>query len=80
MEAKEKEVTGGYLEITYTLPRSEARKAARKYLDRYPKYGYDTHVANWHVTQMAKFISLCADYLRVTELRMNKKFSFPSVP
>ena len=54
MKAKEKEVAGGYLEITYTLPRVKAREAARKYLDRYPKYGYDTHVANWHVTTDGK--------------------------
>ena len=54
MEAKEKEVAGGYLEITYTLPRTEAREAARRYLDRYPKYGYDTHVANWCITTDGK--------------------------
>ena len=50
MEGKEVEVAGGYVEITFTLPRSEARQLARRYLDRYPKMGYDTHVANWYVT------------------------------
>ena len=25
------------------------REVARRYLDRYPKQGYDTHVAHWHV-------------------------------
>ena len=50
MEGKEKEVAGGYVEISFTLPRQQAREVARRYLDRYPKQGYDTHVAHWHVT------------------------------
>lgn len=50
MKVIEKKVDGGYLEVTYTLPRSQAREVARQYLDRYPKWGYDTHIAHWHVT------------------------------
>ena len=50
MEGKEIEVSGGYIEITFTLPRTQAREVARRYLDRYPKMGYDTHIANWCVT------------------------------
>ena len=46
MEGKEVAVAGGYIEITFTLPRPQARAVARRYLDRYPKMGYDTHVAN----------------------------------
>ena len=51
MEGKEVAVAGGYIEITFTLPRPQARAVARRYLDRYPKMGYDTHVANWYVTK-----------------------------
>ena len=47
---KEKKVAGGYLEVAYTLPRIQAREAAREYLDRYPKHGYDTHINHWHIT------------------------------
>ena len=50
MEGKEIEVSGGYVEITFTLPKTQAREVARRYLDRYPKMGYDTHVTNWYVT------------------------------
>ena len=50
MEEKEVEVAGGYIEITFTVPRPEARAIGRRYLDRYPKMGYDTHVANWYET------------------------------
>ena len=50
MRIKEKKVAGGYLEIAFTLPRQQARETAREYLTRYPKWGYDTHVAHWHVT------------------------------
>ena len=50
MEGKERKVAGGYVEITFTLPRQQAREVARRYLDRYPKRGYDTHVFNWYVT------------------------------
>ena len=50
MEGKERKVPGGYIEITFTLPREQAREVARRYLDRYPKGGYDTCVANWYVT------------------------------
>ena len=51
MEGKKLEVAGGYVEITFTLPRPKARAIARRYLDRYPKMGYDTHVAKWHETK-----------------------------
>ena len=54
MKTKEKKVAGGYLEITFTLPRQQAREAAREYLNRYPKWGYDTYVAHWHVTADGK--------------------------
>ena len=50
MKGKERTVAGGYIEITFTLLREEAREVARRYLDRYPKGGYDTCVAHWHVT------------------------------
>ena len=50
MEIREKNVAGGYIEVTFTLPRQQAREAAKRYLERYPKGGYDTHVAHWHVT------------------------------
>ena len=50
MEGKEVEVAGGYIEITFTQPRPQAKAIARSYLDRYPKMGYDTRVANWHQT------------------------------
>ena len=49
MEGKEVEVAGGYVEITFALPRIEARQVARKYLDRYPKMGYDSHVVRWYL-------------------------------
>ncbi|MGH8002955.1 MAG: hypothetical protein ACREPR_26855 [Brasilonema sp.] len=50
MKATEKRTIGGYIEIAYTLPRLQAREAAKRYFERYPKHGYDTHVAHWHVT------------------------------
>ena len=50
MEGRERKVVGGYLEIAFTLPRQQAREVARRYLERYPKRGYDTHVAHWYVT------------------------------
>ncbi len=50
MEGKEIQVAGGYVEITFTLPRLQAREVARRYLDRYPKQGYDTHVSSWYET------------------------------
>ena len=54
MKIKEKKVAGGYLEVAFTLPRQQARETAREYLTRYPKWGYDTHVAHWHVTTDGK--------------------------
>ena len=53
MKTIEKKVAGGYVEATYTLPRPEAREAAKQYLDRYPKWGYGTHVAHWKVSYVA---------------------------
>ena len=50
MKGKERKVAGGYIEISFTLPRQQAREVARDYLDRYPKWGYDTHVARWYIT------------------------------
>ena len=50
MKTIEKKVAGGYVEATYTLPRPQAREAAKQYLERYPKWGYDTHVAHWQIT------------------------------
>ena len=46
-----KKIIGGYIEVSWTLPREVARKVARKYLERYPSQGYDTHVSDWHVTK-----------------------------
>ena len=54
MKIKEKKVAGGYLEVTFTLPRQQAREAAKEYLNRYPKWGYDTHISHWHVTTDGK--------------------------
>ena len=51
MKGQEKLVEGGYIETSYTLPRLKAREVARKYFDRYPKEGYDTHIPSWHVTE-----------------------------
>ena len=51
MKTKEKKVAGGYIEVTFTLPRQQAREVARRYLKRYPKLGYDTHIAHWYVTK-----------------------------
>ena len=47
----EKKVFGGYVETTYIARKNEARRIAKTYLNRYPKYGYDTHVSNWYVTK-----------------------------
>ena len=46
MEGKEREVAGGIYRNYFTLP----REVARRYLDRYPKEGYNTCVAHWYVT------------------------------
>ena len=54
MKGREIQVAGGYIEITFTLPRSQAREVARRYLDWYPKQGYDTHVSSWHTTKDGK--------------------------
>ena len=51
MDGREREVSGGYIEITFTLPRPEARQVARRYLDRYPNMGYDTYISNWYWTR-----------------------------
>ena len=51
---QEMEVGGGYVEIGFTLDRPEARNIARRYLDRYPKEGYDTHISNWYWTKNNK--------------------------
>ena len=37
----------GYLRETFTLPREEARSAARNFLTRYPKAGYMSAVESW---------------------------------
>ncbi len=51
MKTPEKKVPGGYIEVSWTLPRLQAREAAKKYYARYPKQGYDTHISHWHVTE-----------------------------
>jgi len=40
-------VPDGYLRETFTLPREEARAAARDYFARYPKAGYMSIVESW---------------------------------
>ena len=37
----------GYLRETFTLPREEARRKARAFLDRYPKAAYMSAVESW---------------------------------
>jgi hypothetical protein len=37
----------GYLRETFTLPREQARRRARDFLDRYPKEGYMSVVESW---------------------------------
>lgn len=37
----------GYLRETFTLPREEARAAARAFLSRYPKAGYMSEIESW---------------------------------
>lgn len=37
----------GYLRETFTLPREQARQAARDFLARYPKGGYMSAVESW---------------------------------
>lgn len=51
MKSTKERCIGGWIEVTYTLPRLQAREAAKKYFARYPKYGYDTHIPYWHVTE-----------------------------
>ena len=41
----------GYLDVSFTLPRLQARETARQYLERYSVCGYDTHVADWQVKE-----------------------------
>ena len=41
----------GYLDVSFTLPRLQAREKARQYLERYSVYGYETHVADWQVRE-----------------------------
>ena len=47
----QKKVSGGYIEVSWTLPRLQAREVARRYYDRYPNKGYDTQISHWHVTK-----------------------------
>jgi hypothetical protein len=42
---------GGYIKDSYTLPREEARQLAKRFFERYPKQGYDTHISYWKVTE-----------------------------
>ncbi len=42
---------GNYLDVKFVdLPREQARKTAKQYLERYPKQGYDTHISHWQIT------------------------------
>ena len=50
MEVKERVVAGGYVEISFTLPREKAREVARRYLDGCSQGDYDTCLAHWYVT------------------------------
>ena len=51
MRSQQKKVSGGYIEVSWTLPRLQAREVAKKYYARYPKQGYDTHISHWDVTK-----------------------------
>ncbi len=51
MKQTQKLTVEGYIETAYTLPRLQAREVAKKYFDRYPKEGYDTHIPYWRVTE-----------------------------
>ena len=37
----------GYLRVTFTMPRDEARSRARDFLNRYPKAAYMSAVESW---------------------------------
>jgi hypothetical protein len=37
----------GYVRETFTLPRGDARKSARAFLDRFPKQAYMSEVERW---------------------------------
>lgn len=41
--------THGFVRKTYRLDRSEARKTAREWFNRYPKAAYWTQVESWRV-------------------------------
>lgn len=45
--AGRRKLDDGYLRETFTLPREEARKAARDFLTSYPKAAYMSGVESW---------------------------------
>ncbi|MCB1428583.1 MAG: hypothetical protein H6888_13730 [Nitratireductor sp.] len=41
------EAGGAWKRVTYTLPRTEAQKKAREFLEKYPKAAYWSEVESW---------------------------------
>ena len=59
-----------YIEISFTLPREEAREVARSYLDHYPQGGYDTCLAHWYVTNDGEINLTMRQLLPLIELTL----------
>lgn len=58
----EQQKSTAWVEVSFTLTREEARKVATRYFERYPKHGYDTHVAHWHVTENGEIFFMMRRY------------------
>ena len=43
------QIDDGFKRETFTLPRDEARRAAREFLNRYPKEAYSSAVECWRL-------------------------------